>query len=96
MLDSIRLDVQSYLPQFHCADISVEHFLKSHIPELPVLLFFIFPLPARLEHTRVWLSDLYFQPLYVPILSDHLLPLHEHLMSVETALMLEDKYWTSG
>lgn len=35
MLDSIRADVCSHLPEFHFADISVEDFVKSHLPDLP-------------------------------------------------------------
>ena len=34
MLDSIRADVRSHLPEVHISDISVETF-KSHLPELP-------------------------------------------------------------
>jgi adiponectin receptor len=34
MLDSIRADVRSHLPEFHLADLSVES-VKSHLPEFP-------------------------------------------------------------
>ena len=95
MLDKIRVDVRSYLPDFHFADISVERFVKSHIPELPdvaslnemcsmVVDFSLADMSARLEDVRVRFSDLDFQPLYcIPILSDHLQSLHAHLTSIE-------------
>jgi len=35
MLDSIRADVYSHLPEFHLADISVENLVKTHLPDLP-------------------------------------------------------------
>jgi adiponectin receptor len=35
MLDSIRADVRSHLPEFHFADLSVEDFVKSHLPDMP-------------------------------------------------------------
>ncbi|RDB16685.1 Uncharacterized protein C30D11.11 [Hypsizygus marmoreus] len=35
MLEGIRADVCSHLPEFHFADMSVENFVKSHLPELP-------------------------------------------------------------
>jgi len=35
MLDSIRADVLSHLPEFHLTDISVESFVKSHLPDMP-------------------------------------------------------------
>jgi adiponectin receptor len=34
MLDNIRTDVRSHLPEFHLGDVSVES-VKSHLPELP-------------------------------------------------------------
>jgi adiponectin receptor len=34
MLNNIRTDVRSHLPEFHFADISVEN-VKSHLPDLP-------------------------------------------------------------
>lgn len=35
MLEGIRADVCSHLPEFHFADMSVESFVKSHFPDLP-------------------------------------------------------------
>jgi len=35
MLDGIRADVRSHLPEFHIADMSVEGFVKSHLPDMP-------------------------------------------------------------
>lgn len=35
MLEGIRADVCSHLPEFHFADMSVENFVKSHFPDLP-------------------------------------------------------------
>lgn len=35
IMEKIRVDVRSHLPEFHFADISVESFVKSHLPELP-------------------------------------------------------------
>jgi len=95
MLDNIRMDVRSHLPEFHFADISVERFVKSHIHELPdvaflneicsvVVDFSLADMPARLEDVRVRFSDLDFQPLcYLPILSEHLQSLHVHMTSLE-------------
>jgi len=96
MLDNVRVDVRSYLPEFHLADVSVERFFKSHIPELPdvaslnemcsvVVDFSLADMSARLEDVRVRFSDLDFPPLYyIPVLSDHLQSLHAHLTSIET------------
>lgn len=35
MLNKIRADVRSHLPDLHFTDISVESFVKSYLPELP-------------------------------------------------------------
>lgn len=35
MLEGIRADVCSHLPEFHFADMSMESFVKSHFPDLP-------------------------------------------------------------
>jgi adiponectin receptor len=35
MLDCIRADVLSHLPEFHLVDLSVESFVKSHLPDMP-------------------------------------------------------------
>ena len=95
MLDNVRVHVRSYLPEFHFADISVERFVKSHIPELPdvaslnemcsmVVDFSLADISTRLEDVRVRFSGLDFQPLdYIPMLSSHLQSLHAHLASLE-------------
>jgi adiponectin receptor len=95
MLNNIRVDVRSYLPEFHFEDISVERFVKSHIHELPdvtslnemcsvVVDFSLADMSARLEDVRVRFSDLDFQPLHnIPVLSNHLQSLHAHLTSIE-------------
>ena len=95
MLDITRGDVRSYLPDFPFADISVERFVKSHIPELPdvasldemcsmVVDLSLVDMSTRLEDVRVRFSDLDFQPLqYIPALSNHLQSLHAHLTSIE-------------
>ena len=49
MLDNIRTDVQSHLPEFHLADVSVES-VRSHFPELPD--------DASLNEMRSQLSDM--------------------------------------
>jgi adiponectin receptor len=95
MLNNVRGEVRSYLPEFHFADVSVERFVKSHIPELPdvaslnemcsvVVDFSLADMSSRLEDVQVRFSDLDFQPLcYIPIISDHLQSLHAHLTSIE-------------
>ena len=35
MLKGIRADVCSHLPEFHLADLSLETFVKSHLPDIP-------------------------------------------------------------
>jgi len=107
MLNNVRVDVRSYLPEFHFADVSVERFVKSHIPELPdvaslnemcsmLVDFSLADMSARLEDVRVRFSDLDFQPLcYIPVLSDHLQSLHAHLTSIEVPSGIDSKHLLS-
>ncbi|KDQ57397.1 hypothetical protein JAAARDRAFT_177509 [Jaapia argillacea MUCL 33604] len=50
MLEKIRSDVQSYLPEWHfdLDTLSVESILKSHLPDLPDLNLFLDDMRARL------------------------------------------------
>ena len=63
MLDNIRVDLRSYLPKFHWAEISVERSLECQISELPGVAspnemsstdvdFSLISVPARLECIR--------------------------------------------
>lgn len=45
ILNGIRADVCSHLPEFHFADMSMESFLKSHLPDFPGLS----PVPVLTE-----------------------------------------------
>ena len=88
MLQSIRSDVHSHLPELNFSDLSVDS-LKAHLPDVrshfPTMTFSdIF---ALLEDARHRFSDLdfpAFKPLtYLPTLSDRLHSLQSHLHSVE-------------
>lgn len=98
MLDNIRTDVCSHLPELHFSDISVES-VKAHLPDMPDVrshfqdMSDMLPdftsaaaeMRLRLDDVRSRFSDIDInQPLsYVPTLSEHLQSLHAHLSHPE-------------
>ncbi|ESK94812.1 izh family channel protein [Moniliophthora roreri MCA 2997] len=96
MLDSIRADVCSHLPEFGLPDITVEK-LRSHLPDLPEVPsitshlpdfdfdFDDFDLRNKLDDVRTRFNDLDFhQPLeFIPTLSARLQTLQSHMSTIE-------------
>jgi hypothetical protein len=95
MLDSIRVGVQSHLPDLHVLDIAAERFIKPRMPELPNVAFVhqirpqlpdfnFMDVSARLDDACARFSDLDFQSLPgIPILSDHLHSLYTYVSSLK-------------
>ncbi|EEB94386.1 hypothetical protein MPER_06808 [Moniliophthora perniciosa FA553] len=96
MLDSIRADVCSHLPEFGLPDITVEK-LRSHLPylsEVPSITshlpdfdfdFDDFDFRNKLDDVRTRFNDFDFhQPLeFIPTLSARLQTLHSHMFAIE-------------
>ncbi|KIM78642.1 hypothetical protein PILCRDRAFT_11099 [Piloderma croceum F 1598] len=79
MLDNIRTDVRSHLPEFHLGDVSVEN-VKSHLPELPDVA------SLKTLGFPTWTTSelgyrIFALPIF-PVLSNRLQSLYVHLSLV--------------
>lgn len=93
MLESLRNDVYSHLPDIHLSDISIEKLksawfdfpdvsaisnMRAHLPDLPDCI------SSKLDTVRTKFHDIDFHALdYIPTLSERLQTLQSHLSAME-------------